>query len=113
MTNPTRGACRRTFTCCKGALLGLTLCLLGFGAPARSTPLGGRAPQALVLLAQRQDAIGPDQAAAVARKVTGGRVLAVTPAKRHGAVVYKVRVLLPDGRVRVVIIDAKSGRVVG
>ena len=59
-------------------------------------------------LAQRQADIGPDAAAAKVRKDTGGRVLRVQRDERG---VYQVKVLLPGGRVRVVPVDSRTGRV--
>lgn len=113
MTNRKRGVRRTTTARRRRVGFSLGVCLLALTLPAWSAPRNGGAAYALKVLAQSQSAIGPDQAAAVARKVTGGRVLAVSSGKRKGVVVYRVRVLMPDGRVRVVLIDAQSGRVIG
>lgn len=53
--------------------------------------------------------VSRDQAAAAAQRVTSGRVLSV---ERTGAV-WRVKVLTARGDVRVILIDAASGRVVG
>ncbi|HAZ60234.1 MAG TPA: hypothetical protein DCY89_01515 [Gammaproteobacteria bacterium] len=53
--------------------------------------------------------VGESAAAAAAQAATGGRVVAV---RRSGAT-YEVTVLLDDGQVRVLRIDAQSGQVVG
>jgi uncharacterized membrane protein YkoI len=59
-------------------------------------------------VAQLQAAsISSDQAAAIARSATGGRVLDVALANG----LYMVRVLLSDGRVRTVRIDALTGAI--
>ena len=55
-----------------------------------------------------QAAISPDQAAAMARKRTGGRVLGVDWGENGGQPVYMVRVLMPDGSIRVVAIPASG-----
>ncbi len=55
--------------------------------------------------------LGPEAAAAIARERTGGRVLRVRP-RRPGAEAYRVRVLLPDGRVRTVVVDGRTGEVI-
>ena len=47
-----------------------------------------------------------DTAAAIVRQATGGKVLRVEPSSQG----YRVRVLLADGRVRVFIVDAATGR---
>ncbi|MDQ2695767.1 MAG: peptidase [Pseudomonadota bacterium] len=52
-----------------------------------------------------------DEAAAVARDATGGRVLAVQTERRGDVLVYRVKVLLGDGRVQIITVDGGSGRV--
>ncbi len=56
-----------------------------------------------------QGTISRDQAAATARSATGGRVLSVDSQQRRGRLVYRVKVLLKGGRVRVVNVDGQSG----
>ena len=53
--------------------------------------------------------IGRDEAAATARSATGGRVLSVDPQQRRGRTIYRVKVLLKGGRVRVLNIDGQTG----
>jgi uncharacterized membrane protein YkoI len=55
-------------------------------------------------------AIGRDEAAAVAQRETGGRVLAVERAESGGRAVWRVKVLTPRGDVRVVLVDLDTGR---
>ena len=55
--------------------------------------------------------IGPAQAAAAARAATGGKVLAVHAARIDGRAVYRVKLLLPGGRVRTITVDAESGQI--
>ena len=58
--------------------------------------------------------VGRDEAAAVAQRVaSGGRVLAVERAEVDRKPVWRVKILSAKGEVRVVIVDAASGRVVG
>lgn len=57
--------------------------------------------------------ISRDQAAAVAQRVASGRVLAVERAEVGGKPVWRVKILSAQGEVRVVVVDAASGRVVG
>jgi uncharacterized membrane protein YkoI len=54
--------------------------------------------------------VSRDDAAAMAQKATGGRVLAVDQAQREGRTVWRVKLLTPQGEVIVVLIDAASGR---
>ncbi|MCC7121712.1 MAG: hypothetical protein IT493_09165 [Gammaproteobacteria bacterium] len=54
--------------------------------------------------------IGPDQAAAIARAQTGGRVLDVQRLPKGGTSAFAVRLLLDAGRVRTVVVDGRSGQ---
>lgn len=54
----------------------------------------------------RRDGISLDEAVARVRRATSGRVLSAEP--RDGY--YRVKVLLPNGAVRVINVDARSGR---
>ena len=57
--------------------------------------------------------VGRDEAAAVATRVASGRVLAVEKAEAGGKPAWRVKILTAQGEVRVVVVDAASGRVVG
>ena len=58
--------------------------------------------------------VGRDEAAAVAQRLaSGGRVLAVERAEVDRKPVWRVKILSAKGEVRVVIVDAARGRVVG
>jgi uncharacterized membrane protein YkoI len=65
-----------------------------------------------MVLAQAGD-IGPAAAAAAARRATGGTVLGVQGGQSGGRVIYRVKVLLPGGRVRTLSVDGASGQVLG
>lgn len=54
------------------------------------------------------ESISKQQAVNIAQQVYPGRVLAV---KREGAV-YQVKTLSEDGEVRIILIDASSGKVI-
>ena len=56
--------------------------------------------------------IGPDQAAAIVRDRTGGRVLGVRAVERNGRIIYQVKVL-KNGHVRVYNVDGSSGNILG
>ncbi|WP_374357414.1 PepSY domain-containing protein [Chitinimonas sp.] len=51
-----------------------------------------------------------DDAAAIAQRLTGGRVLSVDRAERDGHEVWRIKVVTPQGEVRIVLIDAESGK---
>ena len=64
----------------------------------------------LLLSAPAWADIGRDDAAAVAQRAGGGRVLAVEKSDAGGRAVWRVKILTPRGEVKVVLIDAASGR---
>ncbi len=66
---------------------------------------------ALIMLASPAWAdLGRDDAAAVAQRMSGGRVLSVERSDSAGRAVWRVKVLTAKGEVRVILIDAASGR---
>ena len=54
----------------------------------------------------RRDGISLDEAVTRVRRETGGRVLSAEARNSR----YRIKVLLPNGTVRVVNVDARSGR---
>lgn len=54
--------------------------------------------------------VSRDDAAATVQKTSGGRVLAVEKTERDGRAAWRVKVLTPQGEVKVVLIDAATGR---
>ena len=54
--------------------------------------------------------IGRDGAAAVAQRMTNGRVLSVDRAETGRQPVWRVKVVTAQGEVRVILIDAATGR---
>ena len=54
--------------------------------------------------------VSRDDAASVAQQTSGGRVLAVEIAEQAGRPVWRVKVLTPQGEVKVILIDVASGR---
>lgn len=54
--------------------------------------------------------VGPAEAAAAARQAAGGRVLSVDKAQVGDRAAWRVKLVTADGEVRVVMIDAASGR---
>lgn len=57
--------------------------------------------------------IGRDEAAAAAQRVAAGRVLSVDRTEADHRPAWRVKVLTGQGEVRVILIDAASGRVIG
>ncbi|OIQ74349.1 peptidase propeptide and YPEB domain protein [mine drainage metagenome] len=54
--------------------------------------------------------ISRDEAAGIAQKTSAARVLAVEKTQHDGRAVWRVKVLTPAGEIRIVLIDASSGR---
>ncbi len=54
--------------------------------------------------------VSRDDAAALAQRETGGRVLAVERAESGGRAVWRVKVVTARGDVRVILVDVASGR---
>ena len=59
--------------------------------------------------AVQRDGISLDEAVARVRRDTGGRVLSAETRDNRGRTSYRIKVLLRDGSVRVVNVDAQSG----
>ena len=83
-------------------IMGLALCLV-------SSPLAARDRQRHQAPGQGQShGIDADQAAAIARQQSGGRVLSLKAVERRQGPAYRAKVLR-DGRVRLLYIDARDG----
>jgi uncharacterized membrane protein YkoI len=54
--------------------------------------------------------VGRDQAAAAAQRVSSGRVLSVDRSESGGRPIWRVKVITAQGEVRVILIDAATGR---
>lgn len=71
---------------------------------ASAMTLAGAVMLAVITAAAPAAVANPEQAAEKARTTTGGRVLAVTPSNDPNRPGYHVKVLLADGRVRIVYV---------
>ncbi|NNF52174.1 MAG: hypothetical protein HKN59_07020 [Gammaproteobacteria bacterium] len=58
-----------------------------------------------------QDRVSLDEAAAMVRRQTGGRIIKASSRSSNGRTVHFIRVLTRDGKVFTVRVDAASGRV--
>ncbi len=91
------------------ALLALVGLLVAPGAQAQS----GRRGEGYAPPPPARPFADPDRAARAAREATGGRVLGVqqggNPDDQNGQNGYRVRILQPDGRVRSLHFDPRSG----
>jgi len=58
-----------------------------------------------------RDRMSLDQAAAMVRRQTGGRIIKASSRTSNGRTIHSIRVLTRDGKVFTVRVDAASGRV--
>jgi hypothetical protein len=92
------------------AIVLAALCSLVLAGPASAARPG--ASGNLPWLAQASAAVSADEAAALVRSASGGRILGVRRINTPQGPAYRVRVLLDGGRVRVYLVDAGSGEIV-
>lgn len=64
----------------------------------------------LVLAAPAWASVSRDEAAAIAQRANGGRVLSIERAEADGRAVWRVKVVTSQGEVRVILVDVASGR---
>ena len=86
------------------------LLALAFSAlmlPTLSTQARQRAPDDFSVRRVAENRISLDQAVATVQRAIGGRVLDA----REVGNGYRIKVLTPDGEVRVVFVDARSGAI--
>ena len=60
---------------------------------------------------QSVQGIGPDRAAQIVQASLGGQVLSVSSGTANGRPVYRVKVLLSGGRVKVMQVSASDGQI--
>ena len=86
-------------------LLGLTLPSLTWASP--KSP---RSP--LMQYAQGENRTDKSRAADIARAAHGGKVLKVEEVNTDGRTLYRVKLLLDGGRIKIVTVDGSSGRII-
>lgn len=95
---------------CRGKGLCVSLAFIGilFSCPALS---GVRQPDVITAVVWQYPlaALTSSDAARLVERKTGGKVLAVSEEERGGKRVYRIKVLLPEGRIRTLFIDRDSG----
>lgn len=64
----------------------------------------------LVLAMPAWSDISRDAAVVMAQTLSGGRVLSVEKIEREGRLIWRLKVLTPQGEVKMILIDAASGR---
>jgi len=89
----------------------MTCLLAGLLVWAAVLPVEARRDERSSRQATRQDGLSLDEAVARVRRDTGGRVLSAEARENRGRTTYRIKVLLRDGSVRVVNVDAQSGEI--
>ena len=74
--------------------------------------LGCCALMSIALAAPAWADVSRDEAAAAAQRATSGRVLSVEKTESARRPVWRVKVVTPQGEVRVMLIDVATGRAV-
>jgi uncharacterized membrane protein YkoI len=64
----------------------------------------------LVLAAPAWASVSRDEAAAIAQRANGGRILSVEMSESGGRAVWRVKVVTAQGEVRVILVDVASGK---
>ena len=96
---------RKTFMVCLLAGL-ITLASTGMVEARRDERRDDRLDRSSRQETSRRDGISLDEAVARVRRETGGGVLSAEARDSR----YRIKVLMPNGAVRVVSVDARSGR---
>ncbi len=91
----------------------LVLCLSLYATTAHANHNGSDTHRAgargFVPTVLAQESISAEDAAALVRAQTGGRILAVTLTRVRGRPAYRIKVLTPKGEVRIYHVDAATG----
>jgi len=82
---------------------------LWLAAPACTAFTADNGPS--LWLVQAAPSMSAEEAAALVRASSGGRILGVRRVNSASGLAYHVKVLLDGGRVRVYVVDAGSGQI--
>ncbi len=93
----------------KRRLTSLLVSLAMLPAVTWALPKQARSP---IQYAQGESRTDKSRAADIARAAHGGKVLKVDEVNSNGQVVFRVKLLLDGGRIKIVTVDGNSGRVI-
>lgn len=71
---------------------------------------GGALSTSLPLIAQAST-VTLDQAVSKVRRTSGGKVVAADAIEQDGSTAYRIKVVFPDGKVRVYYVDPATGEI--
>lgn len=89
-----------------GVTLFVLLTSSGHGLGANPIAWGSQSHSFSVIA---QAGLTAQDAATMVQAQTGGQILAVKTTRSDGRIVYRVKVLTPDGEVRIFYVDAETG----
>lgn len=87
---------------CVLMVLAVLIGAVGFAAPT----LAGSP-----LVIAQAGAVSLDQAVAKVRRVSNGKVVSADTIEQDGGSVYRIKVVFPDGRVRIYYVDPNTGEI--
>lgn len=93
----------------KRRLTSLLISIAMLPAFAWATPKPLRGP---MQYAQGESRTDKSRAADIARSSHGGKVLSVDEVNSDGRIVFRVKLLLDGGRIKIVTVDGNSGRII-
>ena len=82
-------------------------------AQAQASSVATESSRSNWLLAEsgKHASLSLNDATELVRKRTGGRVLAAQEVREQGRAMYRIKVITPQGEVRIVFVDAQTGNV--
>lgn len=81
------------------------------GAATAKTLSSASTAGPMQLAQAQQNGISKSQAADIAKAAYGGKVLKVEETSQGGQKVYRVKLLLSEGRIKIVTVNGRSGNV--
>jgi len=84
----------------------ITAVLMAWSVLAQSAPLNASPGETEQLILAAQQQISLDQAIAQVRRQTGGRILSANTSSSGGRKTHNIKVLMPNGVVRVIRVNA-------
>ena len=92
-------------------LILMVLALTAAQAQANSAATESSASSWLVADSGKHASLSLNDATELVQKRTGGRVLAAQEVREQGRAMYRIKIITPQGEVRIVFVDAQTGSV--
>ena len=92
-------------------LILMVLALTAAQAQASSVATDSSRSNWLMVASGKHVGLSLNDATELVQKRTGGRVLAAQEVREQGRAMYRIKVITPQGEVRIVFVDAQTGSV--